>query len=95
MSIEQQVNCSTCPWNKLCIQPPSMTRAEIDNKVNSSLGKMNSDKEDKEGGAIGAMMTAVMLGGRDRECFACEVFVDKLRESPELSNKIKELMKSM
>ena len=31
--VEQQVECAACPWDKLCIRPPSMTEAEVKEKI--------------------------------------------------------------
>lgn len=92
-TIEQQVNCSTCTWNKFCITPPVMTKAEVDATLKKDLDKAK-DKEG-DGGLLGAMLGGMLLAGKDTECHVCPVFAAKLRETAELSTKIKELMKSM
>jgi len=89
--IEQQIECKTCQWNKLCIEPPTMTKEEVEEKTKPP----ELTKDDKgEGKLMGSMMSALFFAGRDKECTACSVFIDKLRSEPELSTKIKELMQS-
>ena len=88
--LEQQVECSSCNWNKQCILPPSMTREEVEAKINEA-------KEPEDGSppnAFKAMMLVSIFGTKDMEAHVCPVFADELRKSAEMSNEIKELMKS-
>ena len=91
--VEQQVECSTCPWDKFCIQPPSMTEEQVEAEIKKDRG--GNDPEDpkaREGAMIGGIMSALMFAGKDRECRACTTFITKLREGPELSNRIRAIM---
>ena len=88
--IEQQVNCHTCQWNKMCVEPPSMTKEEIE-----KLTKVKEDEPDKEKALFGGLMTTLVFAGKDSQGKLCPIFAEKLRESPELTNKIKEIMKSL
>jgi len=92
-TIEQQVTCSTCPWSKFCITPPVMSKAEVDAKIQGDLDKVKETKD--EGALMQPMLSALMFSGKDTECQVCPVFAAKLRESPLLSTKIRELMKAM
>ncbi len=95
--VEQQVDCMTCQWNKMCVDPPSMTEAEVKEKVEKDrpTSDMGNDKKKREGSMIGSLMTAMMFAGKDKECRACSVFIARLREGPELTTKIKQIMKEM
>lgn len=87
--VERQIECSTCPWNKNCIEPPSMTKEDVEKTVEEMEEKGGS----KEGKLMSGLMSALVFVGKDKECHACPVFIEKLRQSPELSMKIKEIMK--
>lgn len=90
--VEQQIECATCPWDRFCIRPPMMTKEEVEREIKD---KMKPDKEDKGGEStlFGGLMATMIYGGKDKECPACPVFIEELRKGPELSKKIKELMK--
>ena len=32
-AVQPSMLCATCPWDRSCISPPTMTRAEIDAKM--------------------------------------------------------------
>ena len=88
MSFEEQIDCATCQWNKNCIEPPTMTREEIEERVKESVD------EDGDKGLMKGLLATMMFVGRDTQATICPIFANKLNESAELSNKIKELMKS-
>lgn len=91
--VEQQVECVNCTWDKLCIKLPSMTEEEVEAKMKPpELAEADMDKAEAK--VVSGVMMAIFYGGKDRECPACPVFIEKLRERPDLSNKIKEIMKS-
>lgn len=88
--VEMQMECSTCQWNKNCIEPPMLSKEEIEKMI-----REKTDVEDAEKSMFGGLMTAMMFAGKDQECRVCPVFAKKLAESPELSDRIKEIMKSL
>ncbi len=92
--VEQQVECSTCQWDKFCLKPPTMTEAEVKDKV-SFKGEKPTDPDDKEAAnksMFGDILNMVVYAGKDKDCIACPTFIARLREGPELSNRIKALM---
>ena len=103
---EQQVNCTTCTWNKQCIEPPTMTREEIEAKIDGekllpepdSLASAEEREEwekNSNKSLIGGLMSVMMFSGRDTECRVCPVLAEKLREGPAIPAIIKEYMKSL
>lgn len=94
MDIGQQLSCNTCKWNQLCIYPPTMTTEEVKAKLEEEITNVRG-KQEAEAGAFGAMLSTMLYAGKDLECVVCPVFAAKLRESSDLSSKIKELMKSL
>jgi len=102
--VEPALLCSACPWDRYCITPPEMTRAEVDAKIEGSnrQAEAQMDKaraEGKEGGMgaiIDALMTSVIYGGKDTQATACPVFVARMRSSNGrvIVDRIKELMQA-
>ena len=84
---EPAMLCATCPWDRTCVTPPSMTRAEIDAKIAEATAE--DDKRLREAQAlgkdpgmpIGTLMSAVIFGGRDTSASVCPVFALRLRSS--------------
>ena len=79
--------CATCPWDRNCITPPSMTRAQIDEHIKESEAK---DKEASAralaegktpGMPVGLLMTTLMFSGRDTSASVCPVFALRLASS--------------
>jgi hypothetical protein len=79
--------CATCPWDRTCITPPTMTRAEIDEQ----MAKAMKDDERKLAAAeargqnpglpAAALLTAITIGSRDTMGQFCPVFALRLRSS--------------
>lgn len=69
--------CAACPWDRLCITPPTMTSEHIDRMISEAEAK---DKQrDPNGMPTGMLMTALTMGGRDTAAQCCPVFTLKLR----------------
>lgn len=77
--------CTTCPWDRNCVSPPTMTRDEVD----AHLAAAARDDEAKAAAAqlmgepppmpAGTLMTAIAVGGRDVMGQLCPVFALRLR----------------
>jgi hypothetical protein len=79
--------CQTCPWDRPCITPPTMTSAEVKAHMDKAV------REDMERAAVtggggresglsaiaGTLMTAVAFGGKDTAAQVCPVFALRLR----------------
>ena len=57
-SVASQIECTSCPWNKNCIEPPPMTREEIEAKIKEPDKSENLDKPD-----MGRMCQSFRRGG--------------------------------
>lgn len=56
-------------------------------------GKNDVESKTSEDKLFSGLLSAMMFAGKDRECPACPIFIEKLRESPDLSDSIKKMMK--
>jgi hypothetical protein len=84
---DPQMLCATCPWDRFCITPPSMTRDEIDAEQEKARRKDEDARAEKQakgedpGMPMGMLMTAVMLGGKDTAATVCPVVAMRMRTS--------------
>lgn len=77
--------CATCPWDRTCISPPTMTRAEVEAKIAAAAAQ--DDAKLAEAKALGAdpglpvssLLTAITLGGKDTSALICPVYALRLR----------------
>ena len=71
--------CATCPWDRLCVTPPTMTREEIDREM--AHAKAEDATRDPHGREmpVQMMVTALTYGGRDKMGVLCPVFALRLR----------------
>ena len=79
--------CATCPWDRNCVTPPSMTSADIDARI-----KEGSEMDEKRaaearatgrdpGMPTGTLLSALMFAGRDTSASVCPVFALRLKSS--------------
>jgi hypothetical protein len=85
--------CQTCPWDRMCVSPPTMTRGDIDAKMaeaqaidakklrESSAAAFGIPRSDAEGMPIATLVTAMTFGNRDLMAMVCPVFALRLRSS--------------
>ena len=89
--MEQQIECSTCQWNQNCIEPPSMTEAEVKAKMDEASPSPDNP-EGVEKSMVSGLMSAMFFGGKDKETHVCLTFANALRSGPELTQQIKAIM---
>jgi len=80
--------CSTCPWDRYCITPPTMTRADIEAQITkaTALDEAESVKRRETGQShsdvpVGTLMATLMFAGKDTAGTLCPVFSLRLRSS--------------
>lgn len=68
--------CQTCPWDRLCITPPAMSGAQVDDM----LAEAKAPKLDEEGDGFltRALLTTMMFAGKDTQAQLCPIFSTKL-----------------
>ena len=85
--IDPSMLCQTCPWNRPCITPPTMTRAEIDSQIKEAQKEderrtAEATAAGKEPGMpVGMLVASIAFGGRDTQAHVCPVFVLRLQSS--------------
>lgn len=72
-----EVICATCPWDRLCVEPPALTPEQVKQQIAEAEA---TDKTERPGAMpMGALMTALVIGGRDTSGKMCPVFSLRLR----------------
>jgi hypothetical protein len=69
--------CATCPWDRLCVEPPTMSSQEIDRQIAAAQAKDEANPDAKM--PMTMLMTAMVIGGRDSTGRLCPVFALRLR----------------
>ena len=77
--------CATCPWDRNCLTPPTMTKGDID-RLTAESEERDKQRAAETGEApglpMGTILTTLMFTGKDVQAEVCPVFVNRLR-SPE------------
>lgn len=79
--------CATCPWDRNCFTPPTVTSAEIETQMAEAAAKDKAEVERaraegrQAGMPVGTLMAALVYGGKDISALVCPVFSLRLRSS--------------
>ena len=85
--IAPKMLCMTCPWDRLCIVPPSLSAEDVKKEIEKSNleDKELADAARLEGKAIplpmGMLMTSLLFSGKDLQAEVCPVFTTRVRGS--------------
>lgn len=86
--------CATCPWDRNCLNPPTMTTADVDEQISKAAAADKAAmRADSSKVPMTALMTALVMGGRDTALQACPVLAVRLRSGD--GRKIAEGIRSM
>jgi len=70
--------CATCPWDRLCVQPPTMSTAEIDRRIADAEAKDRAKDPFGQQMPATTLMTALVYAGKDSTGTMCPVFTSRL-----------------
>jgi hypothetical protein len=79
--------CMTCPWDRFCITPPTMTRDEIDQRMNAETEKDKKHAAEAEARGekasmpVGSLLSVLVFAGKDTSAQVCPVLAMRLRTS--------------
>lgn len=88
--------CAMCPWDRLCVQPPTMSSQEIDRQIKDAEAADEARDPERKGVPAGMLMTALVFAGKDSSGALCPVFALRLRgpDGRQASDGIRTLMRS-
>lgn len=74
--------CATCPWDRLCITPPTMTADQVKQKMDETLdepaGNAPSHPDRSAARLASSLVGALMFAGKDTQAEVCPVFAMRL-----------------
>ncbi len=82
------VQCRDCPWYKSCVMPMKFTAEDLRRQMEQAPTGMKMNPDSGMENLLGTMASAAqnsLLEG-------CPVFIARLRNSPKLAQRIKEIM---
>lgn len=88
--VEPELICQTCPWDRLCINPPTMTRGEVEAQT-AIPPQGATNKEINE-----ALLKVVIYSGKDSTSSICPVLAVKLRsgDGKAVADAVRSIMQS-
>ena len=84
------LQCKECPWYKSCAMPMRFTEEDIRRQMQNTPGLAGAQPDMNMQNLLSNMATAAqnsLLEG-------CPVFIERLRSSPKLAQRIKEIMQN-
>ncbi|HEY40719.1 MAG TPA: hypothetical protein G4O18_02545 [Dehalococcoidia bacterium] len=85
--------CKTCPWYKTCATPMRLTVEDLRRQIESSATGMGLPVEQDMNG-IQNLLASMATAAQNSLLEGCPVFINRLRASPELAQRIKQMMQS-
>jgi len=84
--------CKECPWYKSCAMPMRFTAEDIRRQLESSAPGMDTSLQADLG--MQNLLSSMATAAQNSMLEGCPVFIDRLRNSPELARRIKEMMQN-
>ena len=84
------MQCKECPWYKSCVTPMRFTAEDIRRQLESSASGMNASPSADLG--MQNFMSNMASAAQNSLLEGCPVFIERLRSTPELVQKLKEIM---
>ena len=85
--------CKTCPWYKACTTPMRLTVEDLRRQMESSTAGMGLP-QDQDMNGIQNLLASMATAAQNSLLEGCPVFINRLRSSPELAQRIKQMMQS-
>jgi len=85
------MQCKECPWYKSCIMPMRFTAEDIRRQLASTPGSDISQQADL---GIQNLISSMATAAQNSLLEGCPLFIERLRLSPKLAHRIKEMMQN-
>lgn len=83
------VRCKECPWYKSCVTPMRFSVEDIQKQLGTGAPAAGMPPLDA---SIQSFLSGMAIAAQNLLLEACPIFVDRLRLSPKLAARIKQLM---
>ncbi len=86
------VQCKDCPWYKSCVIPMKFTAEDIRRQMEQAPpGMMAPQQIDSN---MQNLLSSMATAAQNSLLEACPIFIERLRNSPQLAQRLKELMQN-
>jgi hypothetical protein len=85
------VQCKECPWYKVCVTPMKFTTEDIRRQLEQAAPGTNAPIQPIDTG-MQNMLSSMASAAQNSLLEGCPVFIQRLRNSPKLAQKLKEVM---
>ena len=86
------VQCKECPWYKSCVMPMRFTAEDLRKQLESSAPGMNLPSQADAG--IQNLLSGMATAAQNSLIEGCPIFIDRLRASPKLAQRLKQIMQN-
>ena len=83
------VQCKECPWYKACVVPMKFTTEDIRRQLEQT--NPGSAPQQIDGG-MQNLLSSMATAAQNSLLEGCPVFIQRLRSSPQLAQRLKEIM---
>ncbi len=84
------VQCKECPWYKSCVTPMKFSAEDLKKQLETTAMGMNSGSD----AGLQSLLAGMATAAQNTLLEACPVFVERLRSSPKLAQKMKQIMQN-
>ena len=86
------VQCKECPWYKSCVTPMKFTAEDLRKQLESSaLGMQPVSQNDI---SLQSLLSSMATAAQNSLLEACPIFIERLRASPKLAQRLKQIMQN-
>jgi len=86
------VQCKECPWYKTCVTPMKFTAEDIRQQLEASAPGMNIPQPADL--TMQNLLSSMATAAQNSLLESCPIFVQRLRTSPKLAQRLKETMQN-
>ena len=86
------VECQQCPWYKTCVVPMKLSTEEFRKQLEQTMPGAGYDSA--KGNELYDMLLNAAVTSQGMYLEACPIFVRRLKSSPKLADRLKEIMRS-
>ena len=84
------VQCKECPWYKTCASPMKFTAEDIRRQMEQGAPGINPQQQMDAN--MQNLLSNMATAAQNSMLEGCPVFIERLRNSPELASRIKKMM---
>lgn len=86
------VQCKECPWYKSCVAPMRFTMEDLKRQLNLTMPQAGLQPWEESG--MSKLLGDLASATQNLLLESCPIFIQRLRTSPKLAERIKKMMQS-